>query len=151
VHCIHRHNPNQIAGCLVLKRQRIAALPVTRAEPALEVHAPHVVGCVAVPQRGRAWSSVPPALARHRQALAPQQVPNRARRRPRLLRTGLLQTRLDLLRTPRRVSMTYTYDILAHFVAQRVRTLVRRVAPLSQTPSTALPPPRQYLIARLPA
>ena len=151
IHTVNRNHANEIAARLILQRQRIAAPPVAGAEPALEVHAPGVVGTARRSQRCRARSRMPAPLAQHRQALAPQQVPNRARRRPHLVRTGLLQPSLQLLGAPRRMTMPQLHDRLSNLRAQRMRAAMRRMAPLGQSRCSCLLPARQYRITALPA
>ena len=84
----HRLAAQQVAAAGVAERQRVDPHAVAGPEPALEVDGPDVVGRVAGEERP-ARRAPPPEPALHRQSLAIEQRPDRARRRPgprRLLR-----------------------------------------------------------------
>ena len=95
----------QITAEGVRHRQRIAARPIAGPEPALEIDAPRIVGRRHRRERAIYRQGPTPAAAPLAQPLAPQDVRNRARRRPGRRRIVLLQHRQQLLRTPVRLPL----------------------------------------------
>ncbi len=98
---LHRLAAQQIATVRVADGQRIDALAVPRAEPALEVGAPHPVGFRRPRQTVACRAASAPLLARA--ITSPSRasiVPDRAGRRPRVFRLLALQHPLQLPRLP---------------------------------------------------
>ena len=100
-----RNDPaaQQVAAVGIAHRQRVAALSVTGAEPALEVHAPGIVGLGDARERPGLRQSRRSAPATRHQAFAAQQVPDRAGRWPPALGLAPHQSCPQLARSPARV------------------------------------------------
>src|SRR5271166_1953653 len=107
-------------------RQRIAALAVSGAEPALEVDAPQVVGPVHRQKRlGQRHRSPSPA-AWLAQPLAPQQIANCRGRRPKPFRITPLQHCTQLLGAPKRPLAPQRHDRRGNLLGHRHAVPVRR-------------------------
>src|SRR6266567_5874458 len=78
---LHRLTAQQISAVPIAQGQRIAALAIGRAEPALEVHAPYIVGRKTTMERS-AWRNTTPTFAPDRQPTLVEQLSHRACRRP---------------------------------------------------------------------
>src|SRR6266700_4030960 len=78
---LHGLTAQQISAVPIAEGQRIAALAIGRAEPALEVHAPYIVGRKTILERS-AWRNTTPTFAPDRQATLVEQLSHRACRRP---------------------------------------------------------------------
>src|SRR3990167_1676305 len=141
----------QIAAEGVAYRQRIAPASIAGPEPALEVNAPGVVGRGNRDERLIHRQRPPPTPPRLAQTLAPQNIGNGARRRPRHCRIFLAQHRQQLLRTPIRLALA-RLDQPNHQLRRRRPTMpVRGPRAFRQTlePVQCIAPLPQ--IARLPA
>src|SRR6516165_175868 len=137
LHCLDRlrHNAtlDQKTAVGIGDRQRIAALPVGRAEPTLEVDAPQVVGLMHRQKRLAQRHRSPASAAWLAQPLAPQQIANRRRRWPQLFGLTALQHRAQLLGTPIRPLAPQRHDrrgdLLGHRHAMPVRRPRARLQP----------------------
>src|SRR5438874_1068331 len=105
VHLLHRLAAQQIAAVGIGDSERLDALAVTGAKPALEVRAPHLVGSRGVRQRLGVGRGSPPLAARHHQAFPPQHLAHGARRRPAPSRLIPLQNPFQLPRPPTHVRL----------------------------------------------
>src|SRR5436189_1915970 len=147
------HDPHldQIPACRIRYRQRIAARPIGRAKPALEIDPPFLVG-----RRGRRHhlalrDCTAAAPTRLDETLALQNVPDRRRRRPGHLRSCPLQPRLDLLRAEMRKSAPCRDDALGQPPRRRVRTAHDSVAAILKPACLPAVPAPLPNIKRLPA
>src|SRR5271167_2577981 len=117
---------DQKAAVGVGDRQRIAALPVGSAEPALEVDAPKVIWLVHRQKRLGQRHRSPAPTARLAQPLAPQQIANRRGRRPKPFRIAPLQYRAQLLGAPERPLAPQRHDRRGDLLGHRHAMPVRR-------------------------
>ena len=116
----------------VRDRQRIAALSVGGAEPALEVGAPDLVRRRRRQERPAHRPSASPPPARLAQPLAAEQVADRARRRPDYRRPLAQQLGSQLLRPPVRMAQPQADDRLGQCIRQTMRRPTRRPRPVGQ-------------------
>lgn len=94
-----QHKPTAGVG----DRQRITPGAIRRPKPSFEIGRPHIIRCVSRGQGLRDWHRITGTTARGAEAFALQQVPDRARRRPWVVRCALPQDCPQLLRTPSRM------------------------------------------------
>src|SRR5262249_11296278 len=138
------HNPDvdQIPARRVRERQRIAAGAVSRAEPALKVDRPFLVGDC---RRGYHFTLRNCALApppRLDETFAFQDVANRRGCWPVHFRRITFQPCLDLLRPEMRKPLPHRDDAIGHPIRRRMRAARRRMAQfLEPTRLSALPAP----------
>ncbi len=105
--------------------QRIDALSVGGAEPALEIRAPHAVGSIRMRQRLRVRGGAHAFPARHHQTFALQQRSDGAGRGPASSRLVALQNVLELARSPTHMCLPQLHhlllDLFRHLIAMPVR------------------------------
>src|SRR5262245_59649679 len=148
-----RHDPHveQIPARRIRDRQWVAATPVARAEPALEVDRPFLVGAAGrynhLALRDRPPLPPPPL----HQARTLQDVAHGRGRRPGQRRLLLRKPRLDLLRPEMREPMPDRDDALRHSRRRRMRAARHRMAQLLKPPLIPPPPTPQPDVKRLPA
>src|SRR5271165_572839 len=146
-----RLTAQEIAAHRVGEGQRLATGAVAGQEPAREVDTPHVVGRPAMREgcaRGRAPSA---QLALHRQPLAIEHEPDRARRRPITRRRLPLEKGAHLHRPPGRMGPAHRNAALADPVQNRLRMRHRRPRAIEQTLDARFPIAREPFVAGLPA
>src|SRR5260370_12405299 len=99
---VHRLAAQQISTVGIAQSERIDALAIARAKPALEIHAPGLIGTCDAPKGLSVGWSLASLRWRYTQPFALQQFPHRAQRRPSHVRLFPLQISLHLLPPPPR-------------------------------------------------
>src|SRR5260370_8965564 len=97
---VHRLAAQQISTVGIAQSERIDALAIARAKPALEIHAPGLIGTCDAPKGLSVGWSLASLRWRYTQPFALQQFPHRPQRRPSDARLFPLQLSIQLLRTP---------------------------------------------------
>ena len=142
----HRLAAQKVAAVRIRQGQGLAPRPVAGPEPALEIDAPHVVGRSARGKRRRARRHAPAQPALHRQTLAIEQGPDRARRRPANARIATLQPGPHLHRTPTRMRPPNRQARARNLLRQRPHTPVRRPRAVRKPRNTVQPIARKPLV-----
>jgi len=130
--------------------QRIDALAVTGAKPALEVRAPHLVGSRGVRQRLGVGRGSPPLAARHHQAFPPQHLAHGARRRPAPSRLVALQNPLQLPRPPAHMRLPQIQNQLLDLRRRLIGMMPRRPVQFRQSHHSLRLVSSQPVVASLP-
>src|SRR5262245_39427364 len=153
-HPLSREQPvtrQQIARVLIGHRQRIAIEPIARAEVALEVGRPEIVG---LRRRGRDDTGMlivsPPAPLPHQPA-AGQEIARGAHGRPPEARVTRLQPRQELGRPPAWMLPARRADQYRDLPAYAMGTVVGRPAAITQGEPAALFEAREPFVAGLAA
>src|SRR5215472_6717159 len=147
----HALTAQQVTAEPVSQGERIAPPAVAGPEPALEIGAPHVVGCANCRKRLRVRRTAPPAARSVDHTLTPQPLPDRAGRWHRQLRMVLSQLHPQLLGPPVRPTLAQSQHRLHHGNVMRLAVLQRRVRALRQTCGAFPDIPAEPLVAGLPA
>jgi len=117
--------------------------------PALEIAAPHPVGCAGRGERCRIRIHPAPLLTRNHQPLAAQKFADGAHCRPPYFRPLPFQNHLQLARSPTHMCLPQCHDLLLGLARRLMGMTMRRTAPHLQTlPALALIP-RQRVVSRL--
>ena len=148
-----RHNlaGDQEAAVRIADRQRVATRAIRGAEPTLEVRTPDVVGCDHVQKRlrHRHRAALPPTGSA--QALAPQQIANRACRRPPLPRMQLFQLRQQLERPKIGIASAHRDDCFGDLRIHAVGPPMRYARALHEPVLGVFAITRPPLVAGFPA
>src|SRR6516165_3934937 len=115
----------KIAAVGVGNRQRFTPRAVTGQKPALEVDAPDVVGGFTMGKGRTRWRTALTQPALHRQPLAIEQLPDRARRRPICLGRASFQIGPHLHRPPGRMRPSHLKAALGKVWCNRLRMMPR--------------------------
>src|SRR5262249_55554108 len=121
---------NQVTARRVRDRQRIAAHPIKRAKPALEIDRPFVVGGCGGRHSLTLNDPTAATAAFLDPAGAPEDIADRRGRRPVDVRHMAFQPFLDLLGTKERELASCRHYLLDQPIRNRVRTMLDRVAQL---------------------
>src|SRR5260370_8551307 len=141
----------QITAVAVAERQRLAMGAITGQEPALEVDAPHVVGCLAVGKRSARGRTAATQPALDRQSLAVEQRPDRAHCRPGDLRCAPFEPSSHLYRPPGRMRPPHRQTVIGDLLRYRLRMIQRRPRPVRETLNARLSIASKPFVAGLPA
>ena len=141
----------EIAAVRIAQRQRLAMRAVASEKPALEVHAPHVVGCTAMRKGYTRGRTAAPQAALNRQTLPIEQRPDRARCRPLALRDAPDKPRSHLRRSPGGMRAPYRQAPLGDRLYYRVRMVERRSRALDESFNASLIVSPKPLVAGLAA
>src|SRR6185312_5706251 len=131
--------------------ERIAALTVGGAKPALEIDAPEVVRLPHRQERLRLRHCRPTAPPRRAQSFATQQVADRRRRRPKPLRIAARQYRAQLLRSPMRPFAPQRHDRRGGLLGHRQAMALRRARAWRQAAHAFLTIPLHQPVAGVAA
>src|SRR5436190_5617334 len=106
----------QITAVSVGQSKRTALVTITRAEPSLEVHTPHRIGLLSVPQRHAAGRGSAPASARKGQTMALQDLADGALRRTMRSSHLALETGQQLGRPPARPLLLQIQEVIHYLL-----------------------------------
>src|SRR5262245_50335435 len=147
----HHLAAQEITAVAIAQRQWLAMRAIAGQEPAFEINAPHIIGGPAL-RKGhvrRRTATAHPTL--DRQALAVEQRPNRAGRRPSCLGSASLQPRPHLHRSPRGMGPAYRQAALGELIRHRLRVMQWCPRAVDQTLNARLPVASKPLVAGPPA
>ena len=139
----------EVPGRRILDRQRVYPHPVSRAEPTLEVHAPHVVGINGLCEWLAPWRGPSTPMPTLDQSRSIQYLSRRARRRPAQLGDLGSQPGHHLLWSPRRVSLLHLNQLSCHHRTRRIGMAAWSSTKVAQTLISTLPKPVDTFVPRL--